>query len=144
MRAAAATSATDSSKNSPRCFDQPIVVTYKAGAGGEIGWTWLVGAKADGYTIGGVDLPHIRAPAHALFIAFTEQLAVFIPVSQTERALIDLHIHCPSGNHVIVAAIFRCEGFWVHYLILNRKRIIFAVNVCWVRTKLSVRWGKPI
>ena len=22
-------------------FDQPIVVTYKAGAGGEIGWTWL-------------------------------------------------------------------------------------------------------
>ncbi len=40
-------------------FDQPIVVTYKAGAGGEIGWTWLVGAKADGYTIGGVDLPHI-------------------------------------------------------------------------------------
>ncbi|WP_308774580.1 tripartite tricarboxylate transporter substrate binding protein [uncultured Bilophila sp.] len=40
-------------------FSQPIVVTYKAGAGGEIGWTWLVGAKADGYTIGGVDLPHI-------------------------------------------------------------------------------------
>ena len=40
-------------------FDQPIVVTYKASAGGEIGWTWLVGAKADGYTIGGVDLPHI-------------------------------------------------------------------------------------
>ena len=38
---------------------QPIVVTYKAGAGGEIGWTWLIGAKADGYTIGGVDLPHI-------------------------------------------------------------------------------------
>lgn len=40
-------------------FDQPLVVTYKAGAGGEIGWTWLVGAKPDGYTIGGVDLPHI-------------------------------------------------------------------------------------
>lgn len=40
-------------------FDQPIVVTYKAGAGGEIGWTWLAGAKADGYAIGGVDLPHI-------------------------------------------------------------------------------------
>ena len=38
---------------------QPIVVTYKAGAGGEIGWTWLIGAKADGYNIGGVDLPHI-------------------------------------------------------------------------------------
>ena len=40
-------------------FDQPLVVTYKAGAGGVIGWTWLAGAKADGYAIGGVDLPHI-------------------------------------------------------------------------------------
>lgn len=40
-------------------FAQPLVVTYKAGAGGEIGWTWLAGARADGYTIGGVDLPHI-------------------------------------------------------------------------------------
>ena len=44
---------------------QPIVVTYKAGAGGEIGWTWLVGAKADGYNIGGVRSPPYRAPAHA-------------------------------------------------------------------------------
>ncbi len=40
-------------------FDQPIVVTYKAGAGGEIGWTWLAAAKADGYTIGGLNVPHI-------------------------------------------------------------------------------------
>lgn len=40
-------------------ISQPLVVTYKPGAGGEIGWTWLVGAKADGYTTGGVDLPHI-------------------------------------------------------------------------------------
>lgn len=40
-------------------FAHPLVVTYKAGAGGEIGWTWLAGVKADGYTIGGVDLPHI-------------------------------------------------------------------------------------
>lgn len=40
-------------------MQQPFVISYKAGAGGEIGWTYLVGAKADGYTIGGVDLPHI-------------------------------------------------------------------------------------
>ena len=70
----------------------------------------------------------VRTPAHALFIAFAEQLAVLIPVSETERALIDLHIHCPSGNQVIVAAVLRCEGFRVHCLILNRKRIIFAVK----------------
>lgn len=40
-------------------MEQPFVITYKAGAGGEIGWTYLINAKADGYTIGGVDLPHI-------------------------------------------------------------------------------------
>lgn len=40
-------------------FAQPLVVIYKPGAGGEIGWTWLAQAKPDGYTIGGVDLPHI-------------------------------------------------------------------------------------
>ncbi len=38
---------------------KPLVVTYRPGAGGEIGWTWLAGVKPDGYTIGGVDLPHI-------------------------------------------------------------------------------------
>lgn len=37
-------------------ISQPIVVTYKAGAGGEIGWTQLAQDKADGYSIGGVDL----------------------------------------------------------------------------------------
>lgn len=40
-------------------ISKPVVVTYKPGAGGEVGWTWLVGARADGYTVGGVDLPHI-------------------------------------------------------------------------------------
>lgn len=38
---------------------QPFAITYKTGAGGEFGWTELVSAKADGYFIGGVDLPHI-------------------------------------------------------------------------------------
>lgn len=40
-------------------MDQPFVITYKAGAGGEIGWTELALTKPTGYFIGGVDLPHI-------------------------------------------------------------------------------------
>ena len=40
---------------------QPIVVTYKAGAGGEIGWTWLIGRVQ--YRRRGS--PPYRAPAHA-------------------------------------------------------------------------------
>ncbi len=38
---------------------QPLVIIYKSGAGGEFGWTELAQAKADGYLIGGIDLPHI-------------------------------------------------------------------------------------
>ena len=40
-------------------FDKPLVIVYKAGAGGELGWTELAGSKPDGYIIGGVDIPHI-------------------------------------------------------------------------------------
>jgi len=38
---------------------QPLAIIYKAGAGGEFGWTELANAKPDGYFIGGIDLPHI-------------------------------------------------------------------------------------
>ena len=34
------------------------MIVYKAGAGGELGWTELVGSKPDDI-IGGVDIPHI-------------------------------------------------------------------------------------
>ena len=38
----------------------PIVITYKEGGGGAVGWTELVTrAKPDGYTIYGTNLPHI-------------------------------------------------------------------------------------
>jgi len=40
-----------------KAMKQPIVVVNKEGAGGQIGWTELARAKADGYTIGYVNLP---------------------------------------------------------------------------------------
>ncbi|MCE5226201.1 MAG: tripartite tricarboxylate transporter substrate binding protein, partial [Porphyromonadaceae bacterium] len=38
---------------------QPWVFNYKAGAGGAVGFAEIAHAKADGYTIGGVNVPHI-------------------------------------------------------------------------------------
>lgn len=38
----------------------PFVIVYKAGAGGELGWTEVAEAKPDGYFIAGVDLPSIN------------------------------------------------------------------------------------
>ncbi len=39
--------------------NQPWVFVYKPGAGGIIGFTEIAKAKADGYTIGGLNVPHM-------------------------------------------------------------------------------------
>lgn len=40
-------------------FGQDVVVTYKIGGGGSVGWSELIQSKPDGYTIAGDNLPHI-------------------------------------------------------------------------------------
>lgn len=40
-------------------FGQEVVVTYKIGGGGSVGWSELIRSKPDGYTIAGDNLPHI-------------------------------------------------------------------------------------
>lgn len=37
----------------------PVVITYKTGGGGSVGWSELVNSKPDGYTIAGNNIPHI-------------------------------------------------------------------------------------
>src|SRR4030042_6328669 len=39
-------------------FKQDVVITYKIGGGGALGWSELVQGKPDGYTIAGHNLPH--------------------------------------------------------------------------------------
>lgn len=36
-----------------------VLVTYKVGGGGALGWSELVNSRADGYTIAGINIPHI-------------------------------------------------------------------------------------
>jgi len=40
-------------------FGQDVVITYKIGGGGAIGWAEMLRSKPDGYTIAGHNLPHI-------------------------------------------------------------------------------------
>jgi len=42
-----------------KILGQKILIEYKPGAGGAIGWTELTRAKPDGYTMTGINLPHI-------------------------------------------------------------------------------------
>ncbi|MZP30602.1 tripartite tricarboxylate transporter substrate binding protein [Heliobacterium undosum] len=40
-------------------FNQPVAIEYKTGSGGQVGFTAIAKASPDGYTIGGVNVPHI-------------------------------------------------------------------------------------
>ncbi len=40
-------------------FGQNLVISYKPGGGGAVGWSQLNGMKGDGYNIMGINLPHI-------------------------------------------------------------------------------------
>jgi tripartite-type tricarboxylate transporter receptor subunit TctC len=42
-----------------KLLGQDVVVTYKIGGGGAIGWSEMIRSKPDGYTIAGHNLPHI-------------------------------------------------------------------------------------
>lgn len=42
-------------------LNMPIAILNKAGAGGRVGWNWLAGAEADGYTMGAYNVPHFIA-----------------------------------------------------------------------------------
>jgi len=40
-------------------YKEGVVITYKIGGGGSVGWAELVKSKPDGYTLAGDNLPHI-------------------------------------------------------------------------------------
>jgi tripartite-type tricarboxylate transporter receptor subunit TctC len=40
-------------------FPEGVVISYKIGGGGSVGWSELIASKPDGYTIAGFNLPHI-------------------------------------------------------------------------------------
>jgi tripartite-type tricarboxylate transporter receptor subunit TctC len=42
-----------------KLLGQDVIITYKIGGGGSVGWSELVHSKPDGYTIAGHNLPHI-------------------------------------------------------------------------------------
>jgi tripartite-type tricarboxylate transporter receptor subunit TctC len=42
-----------------RYFDQPVVIDYKVGGGGALGWSEAAHSRADGYQVVGINLPQI-------------------------------------------------------------------------------------
>lgn len=42
-----------------RILGQKVIVEYKPGGGGSVGWAYLIQKKPDGYFISGINIPHI-------------------------------------------------------------------------------------
>ena len=70
-------------------FGQDLVVSYKPGGGGAVGWASLNGIKGDGQTIMGTNLPHIIIKPAQKAVGFkTEDLNNFYMFHFTPDALI--------------------------------------------------------
>jgi len=70
-------------------FGQDLVVSYKPGGGGAVGWASLNGIKGDGQTIMGTNLPHIIIKPAQKDVGFkTEELNNFYMFHFTPDALI--------------------------------------------------------
>ncbi len=70
-------------------FDVSLVVSYKPGGGGAVGWSELNSYRADGYTIMGVNLPHIIIKPMVSDVGFeTDDLGVFHVFHYTPGAIV--------------------------------------------------------
>lgn len=72
-----------------KMFGQDLVISYKPGGGGAVGWSQLNSMPADGYTIMGVNLPHIIVKPMQRDVGFkTEDLGVFYFFHYTPDAIV--------------------------------------------------------
>lgn len=70
-------------------FGQDLVISYKPGGGGAVGWSQLNGMKGDGYTIMGINLPHIVVKPRQKDVGFTtEDIAGVYMFHYTPDALV--------------------------------------------------------
>ncbi len=70
-------------------FDQDLVISYKPGGGGAVGWASLNGLNANGQTIMGVNLPHIIIKPAQKNVGFTtEDINTFYMFHYTPDAIV--------------------------------------------------------
>ena len=73
-----------------RLFKQKVIIDYKVGGGGALGWKELAHAKPDGYTVAGFNIPHIILQPMQQEVGYkTEQI---IPVALFQRTPLALAV----------------------------------------------------
>lgn len=72
-----------------KLYRQDMVISYKPGGGGAVGWSQLNGMQGDGYSIMGVNLPHIIIKPLQSNVGFkTEGLALLHMFHYTPDAIV--------------------------------------------------------
>ena len=71
-----------------KIFKQKVIIDYKVGGGGALGWRELARAKPDGYTVAGFNVPHIILQPMQQEVGYkTEQIVPVIIFQRTPLAL---------------------------------------------------------
>jgi tripartite-type tricarboxylate transporter receptor subunit TctC len=72
-----------------KLFNQDLVVSYKPGGGGAVGWSQLNSMGKDGYTIMGINLPHIIIKPRQKDVGFkTDDIEGFFIFHYTPDAIV--------------------------------------------------------
>lgn len=73
----------------PTTFNQDMVIDYKPGGGGAVGWSQLNNYKGDGYTWMGINLPHIVIKPRQKSVGFqTEDITTVYMFHYTPDAIV--------------------------------------------------------
>jgi tripartite-type tricarboxylate transporter receptor subunit TctC len=123
-------------------FGQNVIIDYKVGGGGALGWKELVKAKPDGYTMAGFNIPHVilqplkqdvgykTGQINPVIIFHSTPLALAVPVDspyRTVKELIDFARKNPgavtiggsasfSGYHMAVLRLEKLTGARITYI----------------------------
>ncbi|MEW6720870.1 MAG: tripartite tricarboxylate transporter substrate binding protein [Thermodesulfobacteriota bacterium] len=123
-------------------FGQNVVIDYKVGGGGALGWRELVKTKPDGYTFAGFNIPHVilqplqqdvgykTEQINPVFIFHSTPLALAVPLNspyKTAKELIEFAKKNPgvvtiggsgsfSGYHMAVLRLEKLTGTKITYV----------------------------
>lgn len=71
-----------------KILGQKVIIDYKVGGGGALGWRELIRAKPDGYTMGGFNIPHIILQPLQQEVGYkTEQIEPVVVFQRTPLGL---------------------------------------------------------
>ena len=71
-----------------KILGQKVIIDYKVGGGGALGWRELVRAKPDGYTVGGFNIPHVILQPLQQEVGYkTEQIEPVVVFQRTPLGL---------------------------------------------------------